>query len=391
MKKLLTLAVSAIAISAASILPTYALEEGKLVIWINGDKGFNGLAELGKKFTEELGVEVVVEHPEGVTDKFQQAAANGQGPDIFIWAHDRFGEWAAGGLIAPVDPSDAVKANTFDFAWDAVTSDGKIWGYPIAVEAVGLIYNKDLVPTPPTTFEEIADLKIDGVEFPIMWDYNNTYFSFPLLMAGGGYAFEKKDGAYDATTTGVANAGSIAGASMIKSLIDGGVMPKGADYGVMDAAINKGETAMVINGPWAWSNLQTSGINFGVAPIPSVDGKPSKSFVGVLAATVNAASPNKDIAKEFIESYMLSDDGLKTVNDDVPLGAVTSISFAKQVEADANIAATLANAQTGVPMPSIPAMGKFWAAMEPALRSITNGQSSVEEALAGAETRILAE
>ena len=32
-----------------------------------------------------------------------------------------------------------------------------------------------------------------------MWDYNNTYFTFPLLMANGGYAFVKKDAT--ATTT----------------------------------------------------------------------------------------------------------------------------------------------------------------------------------------------
>lgn len=391
MKKLLTLAVSAVALVAASTLPGFAFDDGKLVIWINGDKGFNGLAAVGEKFAAELGVEVIVEHPEAVTDKFQQAAGNGQGPDIFIWPHDRFGEWAAGGLIVPVEPSAAVRENIFDFAWDAVSFDGKTWGYPMAVEAIGLIYNKKLVPTPPTTMEEIANLKIEGVSSPIMWDYNNTYFSFPLLMAGGGFAFEKKDGSYDPSTTGVANAGSVAGASVIKSLIDQGVMPKGVDYGVMDAAINKGETAMVINGPWAWSNLKQSGIDFGVAPIPSVDGKPSKAFVGVLAATINAASPNSDIAKEFIENFLLTDEGLKAVNDDVPLGAVASKSFAMQVGDDANIAATLLNAQTGVPMPSIPAMGKFWAAMEPALRSITGGQSSVKEALDAAETRILAE
>ncbi|MCP4386119.1 MAG: maltose/maltodextrin ABC transporter substrate-binding protein MalE [Hyphomicrobiales bacterium] len=368
-----------------------AFEDGKLTVWINSDKGYNGLQAVGDTFAEELGVDVVVEHPEAVTDKFQQAAATGQGPDIFIWAHDRFGEWAAGGLIVPVEPSQAVKENTYDFTWDAVTFDGKTWGYPIAVEAVGLIYNKALVPTPPATMEEIAGMEIEGVSSPIMWDYNNTYFSFPLLMAGGGFAFEKKDGSYDPTTTGVANAGAIAGASVIKSLIDEGAMPKGVDYGVMDAAINKGDTAMVINGPWAWSNLEQSGIDFAVAPIPSVDGKPSKSFVGVLAATVNAASPNKDIAKEFIENYLLTDDGLRIVNDDVPLGAVASVSFSKEVEGDSNIAATLANAQNGVPMPSIPEMGKFWAAMGPALTAITNGQSSVEEALKGAETRILAE
>ena len=84
----------------------------------------------------------------------------------------------------------------------------------VAVEAVGLIYNKALVPTAPATMEEIADMKIEGVSSPILWDYNKPYFSFPLLMAGGGFAFEKKEGSYDPTTTGVANAGAIAGATV---------------------------------------------------------------------------------------------------------------------------------------------------------------------------------
>ncbi len=38
--------------------------KGKLVIWINGDKGYNGLAEVGKKF-EDAGVKKSpVEHPD---------------------------------------------------------------------------------------------------------------------------------------------------------------------------------------------------------------------------------------------------------------------------------------------------------------------------------------
>lgn len=395
LKMLKTLRISAITLALASSLmastAAIAMEDGKLIIWINGDKGYDGLQALGDKFSEELGVEVIVEHPEAVTDKFQQAAASGQGPDIFFWAHDRFGEWATAGLIAPVEPSQKVRDNTFDFAWDSVTFGGKTWGYPVAVEAVGLIYNKDLIATPPETMEEILTMKIDGVASPIMWDYNNTYFSMPLLMAGGGFAFEKINGDYDATKTGVNNAGSIAGASIIKELIDKGVMPSGVDYGVMDAAINKGETAMVINGPWAWSNLDTSGINYGVAPIPSVNGQKAKSFVGVLSAAINAGSPNNDLAVEFLENYVLTDKGLKTINDNVALGAVASKSFSKVIAGDARIAATLANAENGIPMPSIPAMGKFWAAMEPALKSITGGQSSVEDALNGAATRILSE
>ena len=388
-KKLTTAAILASATALSS--PAMALEDGKLLIWINGDKGYTGLQAVGDLFAAELGVEVVVEHPENVTDKFQQAAANGQGPDIFIWAHDRFGEWAAGGLITPVEPSDAVKANTFDFTWDAMQFGGNTWGYPISVEAVGLIYNKDLVPTPPATMEEIPGMNIEGVTANMMWDYNNTYFTMPLLMAGGGYAFQKVDGSYDGTDTGVNNAGSKAGVQVIKDMIDSGAMPAGVDYGVMDAALNKGETAMVINGPWAWSNLEASGINFGVAPIPSVGGNPSKSFVGVLGAVLNASSPNKDLAIEFIENYMLTDEGLKAVNDDTALGAVASVSFAATLAGNENIAATLANAKTGVPMPSNPEMGKFWGAMGPALTAVTTGQSSVEDALDDAAARILAE
>lgn len=376
----------------ASTSLSSAFEEGKLLVWINGDKGYNGLQAIGDRFREELGIEVVVEHPESVTDKFQQSAATGAGPDIFIWAHDRFGEWSAAGLISPVEPSAEVRDGIFDFAWDAVSFDGKVWGYPMAVEAVGLIYNKDLVPTPPATFEEIFSMQLpDGVK-PILWDYNNTYFTFPLLMANGGFAFEKNaEGSYDATVTGVNNEGAKKGAGVLRKLIDDGLMPSGVDYGVMDAAMNKGEVAMVINGPWAWANLKTSGINFGVAPIPSIDGQPAKSFVGVMAATVNAATPNRDLAIEFIENYVLTDDGLTTIDADVPLGAVADKSFSDTLAGDANVAATLANAENGVPMPSTPAMGKFWAAMGPALTNITSKAQSVDEALDDAAKRILAE
>lgn len=381
----------ALALLAASTSMSHAFEDGKLLVWINADKGYNGLQAVGDWFTEELGIEVVVEYPESVTDKFQQSAATGAGPDIFIWAHDRFGEWAAGGLIAPVTPSQSVRDGIAPFAWEAVTFGGETWGYPIAVEAIGLIYNKALIDTPPASFEEIFDLDLGEGVSPILWDYNNTYFTFPLLMANGGYAFELRDGSYDGSETGVANAGAIRGAAMLRRLIDEGVMPAGVDYGVMEAAVNRGEAAMMINGPWAWGNLVQSGIDFGVAPIPSVDGSPSKAFVGVLAANINAATPNRDLAIEFIENYLLTDDGLRLINDDVPLGAVADISFAEEVGVDENIAATLVNAQTGVPMPSNPEMGKFWAAMEPALQAITTGAQSVEDALRDAEARILAD
>ena len=45
-----TLALSALATTVLSSSAFAKIEEGKLVIWINGDKGYNGPAEVGKKF-----------------------------------------------------------------------------------------------------------------------------------------------------------------------------------------------------------------------------------------------------------------------------------------------------------------------------------------------------
>lgn len=103
------------------------------------------------------------------------------------------------------------------------------------------------------------------------------------------------------------------------------------DYSIAEAAFNKGDTAMTINGPWAWSNIDKSKINYGVTLLPTFKGKASKPFVGVLSAGINAASPNKELAKEFLENYLLTDQGLDEVNKDKPLGAVALKSFRDQL------------------------------------------------------------
>lgn len=84
-------ALSALAAMMISAPALAKIEEGKLVIWINGDKGYNGLAEVGKKFEKDTGIKVTVEHPDKLEEKFPQVAATGDGPDIIFWAHDRFG------------------------------------------------------------------------------------------------------------------------------------------------------------------------------------------------------------------------------------------------------------------------------------------------------------
>ncbi|MDC9621165.1 maltose/maltodextrin ABC transporter substrate-binding protein MalE [Xenorhabdus bovienii] len=372
--------------------PAFAkLEEGKLVIWINGDKGYNGLAQVGEKFAKETGIPVAVEHPDKFEEKYSQIAANGDGPDIIFWAHDRFGGYAQSGLLAEVTPDQPFMDKLFPFTWDAVRYDGKLIGYPIAVEALSLIYNKDLVKSPPKTWEEIPaldnELKKQN-KSAIMFNLQEPYFTWPLIAADGGYAFKVENGAYNTKDSGVNNAGSKAGMQFLVDLVKNKHLSADIDYSIAEAAFNKGKTAMTINGPWTWTNIDKSKINYGVTLLPTFKGKPSKPFVGILTAGINAASPNKELAKEFLENYLLTNEGLATVDKDKPLGAVALKSYQDILAKDPRIAATMANAQQGEIMPNVSQMSSFWYAMRSAVLNAVNGRQTIDAALNDAENRI---
>jgi len=372
-------------LALATLLPTRGAEAGQLLIWINGDKGYRGLQQVADRFSKDLGIPVKVEAPEGVTDKFFQAAQAGKGPDIFMWPHDRLGEWADAGLLRPIEVDAATKTKFFDKGWEAFTHKGRIWAYPMALESVGLIYNTKFVTNPPKTLADVTamapELQGKGVT-PIMWDYATPYFSWGFIASGGGYVFGRDaQGNYNIADIGINVPGAVKGLEAIVALINQGIMPKGVSYSVMDAKMNAGELAMMISGPWAWGNLRKSGIPFSVAPMPGIEGKPGMPFVGVLGAMINRASLNTDLAEEFLKTYLLTNDGLRTMNADVPLGVPALKTFYEELSKDPLIAASKTSVDAGMLMPNVPEMGRFWSAFGSALSNATNDQATPKEAL----------
>ncbi|MDR7296467.1 maltose/maltodextrin transport system substrate-binding protein [Pelomonas aquatica] len=382
-------------LAAAALVAGPALAESpRLLVWINGDKAYTGLQKVGDAFEKVSGVKVVVEHPVDPTDKFQQAAGAGKGPDIFCWPHDRIGEWAKAGLLTPLRPSARLRAESEDTAWAALSYRGRIWGYPIAIETTGLIYNKALAPNPPATWDDVIaldrKLKAQG-KSAVLWDYNKSFFTWPMLAGAGGVIFGRDaQGDFDARKVDVNNEGALAGARMLERLVKDGHMPKGARYAEMESAFARGEVAMMISGPWAWDNAKKARIDFGVAPIPAVvAGKPSQSFVGVLGCMISAPSKNKDIAKEFIENHLMRPAALKVLDADVALGVPANKAFYAELSVNPLIKASMTNARNGAPIPNIPEVGRFWTAMDAALEAITNGLQSPKDALDGAAARML--
>jgi len=362
-----------------------AKSNATLTIWVSGDKGYNGIAKVGKRFTRDTGVKVTVAHPDQVEAKFQTEASRGRGPDVFLWSHDRFGEWVRAGLLAPLTPSAEERARFTGFAWDAVNIGGKIYGYPMSLEAISLICNRRLVPEVPENWEDFIaldrNLQKRGAR-AIYWDYITPYYTYGLIAANGGYVFKKSaDGFYDVGETGVANEGAKKGVRFIVDLIRNRHMYKGADYGVMESSFSKGSLGCILNGPWAWSDYDRAGIDYSVNRLPKLNGRWSRPFVSVQSFVINASSHNKDLAVYFLENYLLTDEGLGDIYRDKAFVAPALKSFASQAGKDPRVAASMENALGGDPIPAVPEMDRFWAAYHTALKNATNGYETVDDAL----------
>lgn len=388
-KKLNALASALIAVLSSTY--SFAMTEGEITIWINGDKSYEGLTQIGKQFEADTGVKVIVQHPESLESKFQQLAATGGGPDIIFWAHDRFGGYAEAGLLKEIKPSEDFKNKLVAFSWDAVTVNGKLVGYPVAIEGPSLIYNKDLLPIPPKTWEELPTIhekmKEQGKQ-AIMWDIKNAYFTWPLISSGGAFAFQKTPSGYDAKVTGINNDAGIKGLQFLIDMVQQGIINPNMDYAVSESAFSKGQVTMTINGPWSWSNLDKMGLNYGVAVFPTLRGKKGNPFVGILSAGINASSPNSDLAAEFLENYLFTDKNLELMNKDKPLGAVTLKSFQQTLEQDERIKATMINAESGEIMPNIPQMTAYWFAEGAAIENALQGKQTAQTALDTAAKQI---
>jgi maltose/maltodextrin transport system substrate-binding protein len=382
--------------SAVFFMPTplFAWKNGELLIWMDNARA-RGLRLIAKKVEKDLGIKVTIETPENITYSFPIASQMGQGPDIVIWAHDKIGEWADGGLIRPVEVSNEFEGRFSKKSWQAVFHRERFWGYPIAMETVTLIYNKRLLEgPPPADLSRLASMNTEikarhpGVA-TILWDGESPYYSWGILASAGGYVFGTSGKAYNLKDVGVANPGAVDGLSQIVALIRAGILPKHIPYSTVESEICRHRAAMILSGPWAWSNLTMSGIDFGLAPVPGVNGKPSRPFIGVTVAYINRSSANTNLAPFFVEHYLLADEGLTAMNAAKPIGVPALLSaYEKMAKENPLVRDLNTSIDLGEIMPNIPQMGRFFSAVGTALQIATQGRASPQEALSDAASTL---
>jgi maltose/maltodextrin transport system substrate-binding protein len=98
----------------------------------------------------------------------------------------------------------------------------------------------------------------------------------------------------------------------------------------------------------------------------------------------------QDLAKEFLEGYLLTDDGLATMDKAKPIGIPALISFYHKLAQDnPRVRELKASMDYGQVMPNVPQMGRFFSSLGAALQLAVNGRLSPRSALLEAEANML--
>ena len=179
-------------------------------------------------------------------------------------------------------------------------------------EIVGVFYNKDKVPTPPTTLDEFeASLQKakDAGETPIMFgnlekwpgihNFESVLGQTADKQAIRDFVFAKDGASFD-------NPEFTAGATKINDWVKKGYFNKnfnGTDYDPAWKAFAKGKSPYLIAGTWVTADLaEQMGDNVGFMLMPGKDPDAPVSLGGEsLPFTITSSAKNPDVAAAYID------------------------------------------------------------------------------------------
>ena len=374
---------------------------GSLLIWADENRA-GPIGDLAKSWGDDNGVsvEVVQINFTDLKDQYAQQAPAGQGPDIFLGANDWSGEFAASGLIAPID----LGSNRDSFnpaAVNAFTVDGQTYGVPVATENIIMFRNTDLAPDSPATINAMADtglaLQAEGkTQFPIgvqVGDKGDAYHAYPFFSAAGGYFFGGPDdnGNYDVNDVGVASDGGKVFAQAWSDFGKKGVVKSTFTGGDLETAWAAGQLPYWITGPWNASKVKDSGVPFVAEPVPGWDGvnETPVPIVGAQGFMLNQNSDNKTTAQAFLDATM-NTDFMNAIYEADPRPPAWTDS-ATAASSDPVIKAILDFGDGGYPNLPYPEMGIVYEEAGLAQKKILDGAdpiATVEAAQANIENRI---
>ena len=323
-------------------------------------------------------------------DKIAITIPRGQGPDVFIFAHNMVGAWVEEGLLEPlssrVEPT--LLQGMLPQSVKALVYQQNLYGLPLAFKSLALFYNTSLLAKAPESMEALVEAvkplqnKAKGVH-GLVYEAGLLYHHAPWMHAYGASVFDA-DGKPALDTPE-----QIRALNYARSLhASHGVVPKGMSSFMLTSLFNDAKAVAVLNGPWFRAEISRK--DYAVAPIPTLEGKIPKPYLGIEAVFVSAKSEFKSAASE-LAAFLAGPEGAKPR---ATLGKQPVCHVATLDEASAQdpvLAVFKAQAERSVLMPSRPEMQLMWSTVDTAINGAVFAGKPAKDVLERAQAKAKAD
>jgi maltose-binding protein MalE len=309
----------AIAVSALVAPSANAAEE--IVVWADETRGANLKEVFAAKgdWVPGYTVKVVAYSNFDALKEAIDKATDASGPDIVVGANSWVPSLAKDGKLAPLTLTSAVKARFNPTQLFDLSYSKKLYGVPMDVNNVAMIFNTDLTKTAPKTFGDMV----------------NVYKSLKtskglkagLCVAGGGmswgahsvfsalgadaFLFNSRDQIIYGRSFNAYTFGKNVRTYLLDGKKSNGFFPA-TDSGCKDNFI-AGKVPYAIIGNWEWQDYTAKGFEMNLMPVPGVRaGTYGKMFGSVSGAMLTSFAAKHGVeagAKSLLNNFFASTDG----------------------------------------------------------------------------------
>ena len=268
--------------------------------------------------------------PDDLLTVIKTRLQSGKPPDVFNYGT---GPGFAGvledaGLLRPLEKAYQENGwEIYDWAKQQVTYGGTVYGVPDLLQEIIVFYNKDLVPEPPKTVEELQeiadDLKGQG-KIPFAFGDSEQWPAGHLFSMGASNLLGKESLDDILDGDGRWNVPEVERAIdlLFREFVESGYYPDGVNaitYDDANSLFYAGKAAMLPTGTWLISAIVETVQNFEVDffPFPSIDGSTIAPAAGTgtgLFVAKDAKEPEGAIT--FID-YLLQDSTARLLTEEL--------------------------------------------------------------------------
>ncbi|PXY38251.1 extracellular solute-binding protein [Prauserella flavalba] len=367
----------------------------------NEAPAFRELVERFEQKYPNIDVDYVNVPFDGADDKFKTAAQAGDGaPDVMRADVGWTPTFAALGYLQPLDGTPALKGSDdyLSTPMRSNTYEGKTYGVPEVTDTLGLLYNKEHfaragITEPPKTWDDLrtAARKLEQAIPGTTGVFLNAdaYFLLPFIYGQGGDVVDMQSQQISIDSPEVT-----AAVETVRDLTAEGT-------GATDTSANKytnmlngfkgGTTSMMINGPWAVSDVLTGKAfadpeNLGVATVPAGP-KGQAGPVGGHNLVVYAGSPDLAASYLFVEFLNSAESQAYAAARNNTMPTRRSVYERPEIADNPVISAFQEPLEGAAPRPPAPGAGDLYDIVTPYYEQILGGQVSIADGLRQAQQK----